>query len=207
MIARAIRQPGPVAAGVALLVGALVLWTACSGGDGDGEDVADAGDAILTLDHIPTGYLTREGELVVGNAGASRMGVDFWLDRQPEEPGEVACITDGATVHRTEREAITDLERIVTNLLETGFSEVDAPGIGDQTRAVTSSPAKPVSCGGLLQVDTDIAYIAFRRGRVVGTVVVWVYEQGDPLDEAAALALMQLELIEEIEPRLPGQEG
>ncbi len=204
MIARAIRLPVLVAVGVALLVGALLLWTACSGG---GEDVADAGDAILTLDHIPTGYVAREGELVVGNEGASQIGVDFWLDRQPEVPGEVACITDGATVHRTELEAIADLDRIVTNLLETGFSEVDIPGIGDQARAVTSSPAKLINCGGLLQVDTDIAYVAFRKGRVVGTVIVWVYQQGTPLDEAAALALAQIKLIEEIEPRLPGEVG
>ena len=193
-----------VAVTAALVIGAMLLWSACFGGE---EGAADASDAILTIDHIADGYQARLGELVVGNEGASQIGVDFWLDHNPEAPGEVACITDGATVHRTEREAIAGLDGIVERLLDTGFSEIDSPGIGDQARAVMSSPAKPTRCGELLLVDTDIAYIAFRKGRVVGTVVVWVYQQGAPLDDAAALALEQLKLIEDIESRLPGEGG
>ncbi len=182
----------PAAVGLSILAGILLVGLACSSDGGDGD--ATARDAVLTLEDLPAGYVSRESELEIGEGTASRLGVDFWLDRSPEA-GEIVCITDGATVHRSEDDAQRELQDFVGRLRDSGFKDIPAPEIGDETEVLLFAPTKPITCGEFVRIEAHIAYIAFRQGRVTATLIVWSFEQEVSVDEALTLAERQLERI------------
>ncbi len=182
----------PAAVGLSIVVGLLIVGLACSSDAGDGD--ATARDAVLTLDDLPAGYVSRGSELEIGEGTASRFGVDFWLGRSPEV-GEIVCITDGATVHRSEDDARRGLQDIVGRLRESGFKDLSVPKIGDETEVLLLAPTKPITCGEFVRIDAHTAYIAFRQGRVTATLIVWSFEREVSVDEALTLAERQLERI------------
>jgi hypothetical protein len=182
----------PAAVGLSIVVGLLLVGLACSSDGGDGD--ATARDAVLTLDDLPAGYVSREAELEIGEGTASRFGVDFWLDRSPEA-GEIVCITDGATVHRSEGDAQRGLQDTVGRLRESGFKDLPVPKIGDETEVLLLAPTKPITCGEFVRIDAHIAYVSFRQGRVTATLIVWSFEREVSVDEALTLAERQLERI------------
>ncbi len=198
--------------GTGLAITAIGLAVACGGGGAKPPREVTADDLalmVLQREDVPADLMQLEDDSpggvlqLNGDDGAQAVdGTFFQLSLDDANAGETVCIASDAILFESVEAAHRRFEgerEGFTAAAEGAEIEDDAVSrLGDEAFAVRFPLAAAGFCEPYDSEATEALFIMFRIRNVVGSLLTFVYEPGDPAAEALQLAQKQADRTEAV---------